>query len=196
MNTTWTRSGVASTITVGLLMLSVGVNVLQARRIKSMVDAKVSVASSIGHQVVPIKGYSPEGVPVIKAVARDVPTLLYYFSPTCVWCNRNWDNIRALDRGAQGRYRVLLMTRARGVREYLKQYALEIEVVEGISESVIEAYKLSGTPQTIVASIEGLVTHDWRGAFTPRIERQIEELFGVALPGIVLPDDPVSAPAR
>lgn len=196
MSTTWTRSGVASTLTVVLLTLSVGVNVLQARRIKTMVDAKASVSSSIGHQVVPIKGYSPEGVTIQKPVARDVPTLLYYFSPTCVWCNRNWDNIRALDRGAHGRYRVLLMTRARGVREYLKQYGVEIDVVEGISESVVEAYKLNVTPQTLVASIEGIVTHDWRGAFTPRIERQVEELFGVSLPGVVLPANPASAPQR
>jgi hypothetical protein len=192
--TNWTRSSLVSVLTVVLLMLSVGVNVLQARRIKAMIDARASAASSIGHPIVPIKGYSLEGVPVLKSVAKDVPTVLYYFSPTCVWCNRNWDNIRALDRGAHGRYQVVLLTRARGVREYLKQYGLEIEVVEGISESVVEAYKLGGTPQTIVASIEGLVTHDWRGAFTPRIERQIEELFGISLPGMVLPVNP--APAR
>lgn len=191
-----TRSSLVSMLTVGLLTVSVGVNVLQARRIKTMTDATASAASSIGNQVVPVTGFTPEGVPVFRPVAKDVPTLLYYFSPTCVWCNRNWDNIRALERGAQGRYRVLLLTRARGVREYLKEHGLSLEVIEGISESVVEAYKLGGTPQTLVASIEGIVTHDWRGAFTPRIERQIEKLFGVPLPGVVLPADPDSVPVR
>ena len=200
MNTTtqWTRSSLVSALTVGLLMLSVGVNVLQGKRIKAMVDAKASVASSVGHQVVPLVGFSLEGVPVLRPVATDVPTLLYYFSPTCGWCERNWDNLRALDRGAQGRYRVVLVTRARGVAQYMKEHGLQLEVVEGISEAVVEAYKFSGTPQTLVASIEGTVSHDWRGAYTPRIERQIEELFGVLLPGIVLPVNaaPAPAPAR
>ena len=193
MNRTWTRSGVLSALTVVLLMLSVGVNVLQARRIKAMVEAKASAGSAIGHQVVPVKGFSPEGLSVVRSVAKDVPTVLYYFSPSCIWCTRNWENIRALDRGAHGRYRVLLLTRARDVRDYLRKHGVDIEVVEGIDESVVQAYSLAGTPQTIVASIEGVVTHDWRGAFTPRIERQIEELFGVSLPGVVLPDNSASA---
>lgn len=192
----WTRSGVVSGLTVVLLMLSVGVNVLQARRIKAMVDANASVASSIGDRVVPLEGFSLQGAPLLKPVARDVPTMLYYFSPTCAWCDRNWDNIKALDRGAQGRYRVILLTRARDVRQYLVERGLNLEVVEGVSESTVQAYKLNGTPQTLVASIEGIVTHEWRGAFTPRIERQIEELFGVSLPGIVVPVKPASAPAR
>ena len=190
-----TRSGLVSMLTVGLLMVSVGVNVLQARRIKTMA-AKAPGASSIGNLVVPVNGFTPEGVPVLRPVAKDVPTVLYYFSPTCVWCDRNWDNIRALERGAQGRYRVVLLTRARGVSEYLKEHGLNLEVVEGISESVVQAYKLGGTPQTLVASIEGIVTHDWRGAFTPRMERQIEELLGVPLPGVVLPANPDSVPVR
>ena len=183
-------------LTAALLMLSVGVNVLQARRIKTMVDARAAAVSSVGHQVVPLEGFSTEGVPVRRSVARDVPTVVYYFSPTCVWCERNWDNIRALDQGAQGRYRVLLVTRARGVRQYLAERGLNVEVVEGVSETTVEAYKLNGTPQTIVASIEGIVTHDWRGAFTPRIERKIEGLFGVALPGVVMPVNPAPDQAR
>lgn len=194
--TQWTRSSLVSVATAALLMLSVGVNVLQARRIKTMIDAKAAVASSVGHQVVPLEGFSTDGVPVLRPVARDVPTVLYYFSPTCTWCDRNWDNIRALDRGTQGRYRVVLVTRARGVRQYLAERGLNLDVVEGISESVVEAYRLNGTPQTVVASIEGIITHDWRGAFTPRIERKIEELFGVLLPGVVLPVGPAPASAR
>jgi hypothetical protein len=194
--TQWTKSSVVSMLTVGLLMLSVGVNVSQAKRIKDLVKARVSAVSSVGHQVVPIEGFSSDGAPVLKPVGKDIPTVLYYFSPTCAWCDRNWDNIRALDRGANGRYRVLLVTRARGVRQYLADRRLDLEVVEGISESVAEAYKLNGTPQTLVASIEGIVTHDWRGAFTPRMERQIEDLFGIALPGVTLPVTPAPAPAR
>ena len=192
----WTRSSVVSGLTAMLLMLSVGVNVMQAKRIKTMSDARAAAVSSVGHQVVPLEGFSSEGAPVRRSVARDVPTVLYYFSPTCIWCDRNWDNIRALDRGAKGRYRVLLVTRVRGVRQYLAERGLKLEVVEGVSEATVDAYKLNGTPQTLVASIEGIVTHDWRGAFTPRIERKIEELFGVSLPGIVVPVNPASAPAR
>jgi hypothetical protein len=194
--TRWSRSRVMSVLTVCLLMLSVGVNVLQARRIKAMEDAKSEAASTVGQKVVPLDGFSLDGLPVHRTVARDVPTVLYYFSPTCTWCERNWENVRALNQAANGQYRVVLLTRVRGVRDYLKQHNLEIDVVEGISESVVSGYRLSGTPQTLVASIEGLVTYDWRGAFTPRIERQIEELFGIALPGVVIPVKAPSAPLR
>lgn len=196
MMTKLTRSSWMSALTAGLLMLSVGVNVMQARRLKAIVDANKSVVSSVGHPVVPVRGYSLSGEPVIELVAKDVPTVLYYFSPSCAWCTRNWDNIRALERGANGRYRVLLVTRARDVASYLKEHGLTFDVVEGIGESVVEAYKLSGTPQTLVASIEGIVTHEWRGAFTPRIERQIEELFGVSLPGVVMPAGAPAGAAR
>lgn len=195
----WARPGLVSGLTVLVLLLSVGVNVLQAKRIRALVDAKASVSSSVGHRVVPVEGYSTAGTPVLRSVASDLPTVLYYFSPTCRWCDRNWDNIQALDRGAQGRYRVLVVTRARGVRQYLTDRGLDVEdveVVEGVTESVVAAYGLSGTPQTLVASIEGVVTHDWRGAYTPRIERQIEELFGVPLPGLAPLPAPAPAPAR
>ncbi|HUR21420.1 MAG TPA: hypothetical protein VMZ90_11465 [Vicinamibacterales bacterium] len=185
--TQWSRSSVLPVLTAALLMLSVGVNVMQARRIKTMVNAKAAAVSSVGRRVVPLEGFSPEGTPVLRDVARDVPTVLYYFSPTCVWCDRNWDNIRALEGGAQGRYRVVLVTRARDVRQYLSERGLALEVVEGISDTVVEAYRFNGTPQTVVASIEGVVSHEWRGAFTPRIERQLEELFGIYLPGIAAP---------
>jgi hypothetical protein len=183
----WTRSSGVSITVVALLMLSVGVNVMQARRIKAMEEARTAVTSVVGRPVVPLVGFSAEGVPVVRPVAKDVPAVLYYFSPTCTWCNRNWDNIRALERGAQGRYRVVLVTRARGVAQYLKERGLTMDLVEGINEATFQAYRFSGTPQTLVASIEGVITHEWKGAYTPRIERQLEELLGVTLPGIVLP---------
>ena len=74
---TWTRSTLVSVLTVALLMLSVGMNALQARRIKAMADAKASVSSSVGLQVVPLAGFSIDGTPVLRPVARDLPTVLY-----------------------------------------------------------------------------------------------------------------------
>jgi len=166
-----------------LLAVSAGVNVLQAQKIKSMRDSG-KPPSSIDRVAAPVAGFSMAGLPLELAPRGDVPTVLYYFSPTCSWCDRNWDNIGALVAAANGRYRVVAVSTTRGLREYADTRGLNLDVIEGISENTRQAFGFTSTPHTLVVSTEGVITHEWRGAFTPRIERQIEQLFGIELPGI------------
>jgi hypothetical protein len=167
-------------------MLSAGINVLQAHRIRSLLET-IQVSPTIGAPAPLLSGFSVTGVARELPFKAGLPTIVYHFSPTCTWCERNWENIRALDAASQKRFRVVAVTTARNVGPYMAARKLKVDVIEGISENVRSRFGFGGTPHSVVVSSEGVITHDWRGAYTPRIERQIEELFGVALPGISPP---------
>lgn len=168
-----------------LLTLSAGVNILQAQKIHTLLDAQAPHVS-VGRRVETITGFSLAGAPRQVTLRDGVARLVYYFSPTCGWCERNWLNVQALVSGAAGRYRLVLVSSSRAVDSYVRARHLDgIDVVEGIDEGTRQAFGFSGTPHTIMVSGDGLITHDWRGAYTPRTERQIEELFDVPLPGVV-----------
>ena len=54
----------------------------------------------------------------------------------------------------------------------------------GVSAEFKAAYRLGGTPATILVGSDGRVQRAWAGAFQGRIETEIESLFGVSLPGL------------
>ena len=172
-------------IALPLLVLSAGVNVLQAQRIRSLMDATKAPASSVGKSIDSISGFALGGEARTLSLRAPIPTLVYYFSPTCTWCERNWMNVAALRDGARGRFRVILVSSSRALREYVLSHQLDLEVIEGIGDNTRTSLGLVATPQTVVVAPTGLVTHDWRGAYTPRMERQIEELFDISLPGLL-----------
>lgn len=167
-----------------LLLASTAVNVLQAQRIQVLLSTTRVGATIVGRQATPIAGATTDGRNVTLVFDDHRPTLLYYFSPTCGWCERNWANVQALQEGAQGRYRVVAVSSERGLAEYARRHHLTLDVIEGISEDVRTAYAFYGTPHTVVVDAVGVVTHEWKGAFSPRIARQIEDLFGLSLPGV------------
>jgi len=177
-----------------LLGLSAGINAAQAYRIHSLTGA-TPASTLVGRAADPLEGYGLDGQPTVVTLRGAVPTVVYFFSPSCAWCRENWPNIAALRAAANGRYRVLAVSSARDLRPLLDEAAPGIDAVEGISENTVQAFQVRRTPRTLVVSTDGLITHDWLGAYTPRIERQIEDLFGVALPG-VHPTSAVAARAR
>ncbi len=167
-----------------VLVVSVGVNVLQAQKIRALVGRPVVASTVIGKQVLSIRGVSPEGAPIDISLKSALPTVLYHFSSSCGWCERNWRNIEALAEGAQGRYRVVALTTEKGIQSYLRKRGISVDVVEQIELDVERLLNLAGTPKTIAVGSDGVVTHEWLGAYQNRIGRQIEELFVVTLPGI------------
>lgn len=172
----------AGTVCV-LLTLSAGVNVLQARRIRSLLDA-TQASPVLGTRAPVLTGYSVLGTQVEVRLDTGLPTFVYYFSPSCGWCERNWANIQALAFAGKDKFRVVAVTTERNLRDYLYQRQVTVDVIEGISENTRARFGFRPTPHTVVVSGDGVITRDWQGAFTPRIERQIEELFVVDLPGL------------
>lgn len=61
---------------------------------------------------------------------------------------------------------------------------LKLPVYSGLPNETKEAYKISGTPQTIVVSPEGRVLQNWMGAYVGDKKSQVEAFFHVTLPGL------------
>jgi len=53
-----------------------------------------------------------------------------------------------------------------------------------IPPNVVSALNLVSTPQTLVVSPNGKLLKHWRGAFAGKIQAEIEQYFGVKLPGL------------
>jgi hypothetical protein len=177
----------ARVVGVILLTLSVGVNVLQAHKIRAMTGSASVRGPLIGSKARPFEGRTPDGRAIEVAFDARVPTVLYYFSTRCGWCDRNWTNIEALATGANGRFRVVAVTAQDGIKEYVKGRDPRVEFIEAIDDEALRAYRFTLTPHTVVIDGSGLVTHEWKGAFMNRIATQIEDLFDVMLPGLSAP---------
>lgn len=110
------------------------------------------------------------------------PTVVYFMSPTCIWCKRNLESIRALAVAASDKYRFVGISSTRdGLPEYLEkaQYPFPVYFADATAR---KALKLSVTPETILISSEGVVVNDWRGAYGPDVVSSLHEVFAVPLP--------------
>jgi peroxiredoxin len=115
-------------------------------------------------------------------------TILYYFSPTCGWCEKNWLNVKALAAATDGRVRFVGVSTNRNIEVYARERGLTFELFAEPNPEVAQAFQLRGTPQTIVISAQGVVEASWRGAYGPPQQKAIERMFGVLLPGLRTPD--------
>lgn len=91
------------------------------------------------------------------------PTLLYVFSPSCGWCKKNEDNIKALASQTGNTIRIIgISLSPDGLDEYVANRFPPVKVIKP-DVRTITAYKLSGTPETILVSSEGVVLRVWKG---------------------------------
>jgi hypothetical protein len=61
---------------------------------------------------------------------------------------------------------------------------LDFPIYRKVSPESIEMLGLASTPQTIVIGSDGKVLKNWVGAFTSRVQPEIEQFFEVRLPGL------------
>ena len=134
----------------------------------------------IGQQVPEFVATSIRGD--VLRIRFDKPVILYTFSPSCVWCERNLDSARQLAAHVRGKYEfVALALDSKNLEQYVKDNDLSWTVVKNVPANVREAYRMVGTPQTIVVGAGGNVLHVWTGAFLGDIASEIERAFGLKL---------------
>jgi peroxiredoxin len=188
-------------VTVGVLLLiaSVTLNVLLAYRLHSFTqDQSVKLSArllTVGTTVPPIIGKQVDGRQArISYQATNQSTVLYVFTPPCLWCARNMDNFKALAGKESTAYHFIGISLSdQGLAEYVAKNDLKLPVYSGLSPEALKTYKLGSTPQTIVISPEGKVLQDWVGAYVGDQQSQVEAFFHVKLPGLRPVPTPTSA---
>jgi peroxiredoxin len=179
-------------VTVGMLLLlaSVSLNVILASKVHSFRHVQSTKAAErlvkIGSIAPPIVAKRWDGQrEIISYKSTNEPTVLYIFTPPCIWCARNMENLKTLLDKERGHYRFIgLSLSEETLAEYVAKNNLRLPVYSGLSAETLKAYRLGSTPQTIVISPEGKVLQDWGGAYVGQQKSEIEAFFHVTLPGI------------
>jgi len=173
----------------GLLASSAITNFLlvgKVRELRSTITSLKSEQSSTpGTRLPPLTAQDMSGQTVtIRFDETQAPTLLYVFSPSCGWCKKNEDNINSLVSQTGGAVRIIgLSLSPDGLPEYVAHRFPPIKVIKPDS-GTMTAYKLSGTPETILVSSAGVVLKVWKGAYGESTQRELEAYFHVKLPGL------------
>ena len=177
-------------LTIALLICSVILNLFLARRTKSLRTALLHVKAEdsllVGTSLPPIAAKGLDGrSSIIHYGPNELPTILYVFKPSCSWCTKNLQNIRALAESTKKGYRVVgLSLSSDNLQEYVTKSDLTFPVYSDLSPDIAIAYRMGSTPQTIVISNEGKLVKEWKGAYMGNTKKQIETQFGLELPGI------------
>jgi peroxiredoxin len=111
------------------------------------------------------------------------PTLIYVFTPSCQWCEKNLDNVKAVLAAAKESHRIVAVSLDPDAEAYVRDVELGVPVYVNPSREVFESYGLGPTPQTLIVSPQGKVLKSWTGAYAGRMKKEVEEYFGTALPG-------------
>jgi len=181
----WLGRFAQSWLPVCLLGVSLGANVYLG--IKMDHPAVVSTARiKLGDRFPVVAAETLAGNQVRLGWASNTgQTVIYVFSPTCIWCARNLANIQALalNRGSRFRFIGVSLTKT-GLHEYLAKNNLPFPIYS-IDAKTAKETKLTGTPEMIVVSREGKVERDISGAFTGPTQKEVEAAFDIHLPGLL-----------
>jgi hypothetical protein len=178
-------------ILMALIMASVAVNVgltIQNSRLRASAEPK---PFSSGDTASPLRLHRSDGSSdVLLTYGREsLPTLLYWFQPSCGWCEANLSNFKALGAQASGKYRFIAISPASPgeLTEYSRGRGVNFPMYTVDVESA-RRYRLRGTPVSLLVSASGGLMKRWEGAYTPRVLLDIEKTLAVALPGLPVSD--------
>lgn len=183
--------------TLGMLLaLSFGVNVILGVRYRALADPASCKPAFLepGSTVPPLRGKGLDGQEHQVAYDKELrPTVLYVFSPTCGWCNRNVENLRHLISQRRDRYRFVGVSKANAgeTAAYLSHNGLTFDdVVVAPTTDSVAAYRLGPTPQSIVVADAGRVQKSWVGAYRGETAGAVEQFFSLQLPGLTQKTEP------
>ncbi len=170
-----------------LLILSGVMNVLLNRKVLSLRSSLESLGKlGVGHSIQPIVAHGLDGSPAkIEFSNSKLPTVLYVFSPECVWCTRNQENFKAVVSALNGEYRIIgLSLSEASLESYVADNGFSFPVYKNIDESSKESLRLGTTPHTLVISPDNKVMKNWKGAYVGSQKEDVEQFFRIQLPGI------------
>lgn len=177
-----------------LLSISLAINALQVKRILVLQEEldKMSVRGALarGAQIpVEFTARDRDGrETIVRFSASPVPTVLYIFRPSCIWCERNSQSINALAEQTAGRYRLVGLSLSKdGLAEFVKEHRFPFSVYSDVAVSFANALRVGATPQTIVVSPSATVLENWTGGYTGIQKSLAESFFSIRLPDFPSP---------
>ncbi len=167
-----------------LLVISVGLNLALSQELRAA-RRQPEGGAAAGAILPPISGLTPNGVPLTIRPLADLPTVFYYFSAACGWCDRNWANVEALVKQTSGRYRVVGVAATEDVPAAIRDREISLTILTAVGADTLAAYGFRGTPQTVVIGQDGRVLKSWRGAYQGDQAESIADFFGITMPGLL-----------
>lgn len=188
-NSSLYSTGSRDIVLLTILALSLTLNVLLGWKVQSLstyIESKSrpnKVIEGVNISAIAAVGIDGEAK-AIACNAGDQPTILYVFSPLCVWCDRNLDNVKALKSKVEQSHRFIgISLSSDGLIEYANLHQLNFPIYKQPSQETIKQLGLGSTPQTIVISPQGKVLKSWSGAYGSS-KPEVESYFGLKLPGV------------
>jgi peroxiredoxin len=170
-----------------ILAASLFLNVYFGLRVRALpTSGQSSPAIAVGTRAPNLYAEDMDGTKVVIDWAEtSKPWILYIFSPSCVWCQRNTKNFETVVRDRQGDYRIIgLSTTSNQLADYVARQRLSYAVYANPDMSKSPIYGQTATPATYVISTQGIVQAVWRGAYAGDTKKRVEATLNVQLPGI------------
>jgi hypothetical protein len=172
------QSKIIAVLRTGTLAGSIALNIFLAHRILSAPTPHTLEAGSKlpSLAVRDLAGISTE----IRA--GGLPLIVYFFDESCVWSERNVEDIKVLERKTRGRYRLVGISLSNNdLRQYMDRHGLVFPVYIRPAALAFEPFRIQGTPQTVLISAEGRIIANWTGAYMDEIRRSIQETLAIQL---------------
>jgi peroxiredoxin len=185
---TKTRTAIAAYGTLGALALSLGVNVYLGLLVARPQRAPKTNSTPVGAHfpAITVHDLSGRGLKISWPAPENRLTVVYLFSPTCIWCQRNIENFKAMGAETRSDYRLIpISLTSAGLSKYVEKYKLTFPVFADPVVADGKAFAFDGTPETFVISPDGIVKRVWRGAFSEAVKAEIEAYLGLHLPGMI-----------
>lgn len=142
-----------------------------------------------GEQVPSFSADGLDGAPVNVTYDGGRKKVLLYFTPPCPYCRQQFAYWREmLERVDAGRFEVVGLVARNEDKARLEEYLRAVGCgadsptplrVALVTKQVQEAYKLSGTPATVIVSADGRVEKAWPGRWSEAEAPEAGALLGV-----------------
>jgi peroxiredoxin len=168
---------------IALLLVSAGLNFALGRIVVNSRVRHTSPAVAKGATMPALRVNDLEGRPVtIPYLDVSTPTIVYLFSPHCVFCKKNVKAMASLQGQLSGSYRFIGVSLAKeDLKQFIKESDLHFPIYTDLDPAIATAYKAGATPQTFVIGRDGRLQSMWTGYYSDAVKQEIESFFRVRI---------------
>ncbi len=168
-----------------LLILSAAANIIllveryNLRRAAPLISA--GLQDDVGRTLPPLPVLDMSGHPtLVDYGASKTPTLMYIFTPSCIWCKRNLPLLKDLASKPHPSYRLIAVSLSTDkLEDYVHSVGLRFPVYSNSTRAGALTYGFSSTPQTLLIAPSGTLLKRWRGAYLGALRQEVEQSLGI-----------------